>query len=284
MSSANFGTYKRAIVRQIPDSIRDHSEAHEDREFQGLPIYAPIDLEKARQEHEVYTQTLRDLGLEVTVVPADESTPDCPFVEDICIVVGNKALLTRPQGAARRKEVDTIEKVLTDLGLEVHRIRNKRATLEGGDVVFTGHEFFVGDSACSNPKGHKILAETFPEYPVLSIPLDPPKFHLKGVICMAAPGVLAVGESKWGVRAWKKIQKHAKFTYEPLWLPDKVFADHTCDVIFFNGNLVHCKSQEGAESVKRFADRFPDVNRVELTIGELEKVDAGLTCCSVLLP
>ncbi|CAH1270318.1 DDAH1 [Branchiostoma lanceolatum] len=283
MSSSNFGTYKRAIVRQIPDSIRDHSEALKDREEQGLPIHDPIDLEKARTEHALYTQTLRDLGLDVTVVPADEATPDCPFVEDTCIVVGNKALLTRPQGAVRRKEIDTMEKVLTDLGLDVHRIHDEEAQLEGGDVVFTGHEFFVGDSVCSNLEGHDILADTFPDYPVLSIPLDEPKFHLKGVVCMAAPGVLAIGESEWGDRAWKRIQKHGEATYEPLWLPDKVFEDHTCDVIYFNGNLVHCKKEEGAESVKRFADRFPDLNRVELTIGELMKVDAGLTCCSVLL-
>ncbi|KAI8491147.1 N(G),N(G)-dimethylarginine dimethylaminohydrolase 1 [Branchiostoma belcheri] len=287
MSAANFGTYTRAIVRQIPDSIRDSSEAFRDRDRKsvdyGLPMYEPIDLEKARREHEVYTQTLRDLGLEVTVVPPDESTPDCPFVEDTCIVVGNKALLTRPAGKTRRKEIDTIERVLTDLGLEVHRMRDEKAMLEGGDVVFTGQEFFVGNSVCSNRAGQAILAETFPEYPVHSIRLDYPKFHLKGVICMAAPGVIAVGESKWGKHAWKSVQNQAKFTYEPLWLPDKVFADHTCDVIHFNGNLVHCKKEEGAESVKRFAARFPDLNRVELTIGELEKVDAGLTCCSVLL-
>ncbi|XP_078608732.1 N(G),N(G)-dimethylarginine dimethylaminohydrolase 1-like [Branchiostoma floridae x Branchiostoma japonicum] len=282
MSSAIFGTYTRAIVRQIPDSIRDHSECFEGRELDGLPLPDKIDLEKARREHERYTQTLRDLGLDVTVVPADESTPDCPFVEDTCVVVGNKALLTRPAGKARQNEIDAIGKVLEDLGLEVHRIRDKDATLEGGDVIFTGHEFFVGKSVCSNLEGHEILADTFPEYPVHSIPLRPPKFHLKGVICMAAPGVMAVGESKWGKRAWKMVQKKTKFTYEPLWLPDKVFEDHTCDVIYFNGNLIHCSVEKGAESVKRFADKFPDVNRVEVKIEELEKVDAGLTCCSVL--
>ncbi|XP_078608735.1 N(G),N(G)-dimethylarginine dimethylaminohydrolase 1-like [Branchiostoma floridae x Branchiostoma japonicum] len=280
MSSAIFGTYTRAIVRQIPDSIRDHSEAFEGRHRHGLPEHEePIDLEKARQDHERYTQTLRDLGLDVTVVPADESTPDCTFVEDTCVVVGNKALLTRPALATRRNEVDTMEKVLEDLGLEVHRIRDKEAKLEGGDVIFTGHEFFVGKSVCSNLEGHEILADTFPEYPVYSVPLRPPKFHLKGVICMAAPGVMAVGESKWGQRAWKMVQKRAKFTYEPLWVPDK---DHTCGVIYFNGNLVHCTKEEGAESVKRFEDRFPDLNRVEVTVGQLEKVDAALTCCSVL--
>ncbi|XP_078608733.1 N(G),N(G)-dimethylarginine dimethylaminohydrolase 1-like [Branchiostoma floridae x Branchiostoma japonicum] len=279
---SNFGTYTRAIVREIPDSIRDHSEAFVDCEEEGLPMPEQINLARARREHERYTQTLRDLGLDVTVVPADESTPDCTFVEDTCIVVGNKALLTRPLREGRRNEIDSMESVLTELGLEVHRILDKKATLEGGDVVFTGYEFFVGDSKVSNTRGHEILAETFPEYPVHPVPLAPPEFHLKGVICMAAPGVMAVAESEWGTIAWKSVQEQGKAKYEPLWVPEDDIDFHTCDVIYFNGNLIHCTSEYGPKSVKRFKKRFPDLNRVEVSFDELEKVDAGLTCCSVL--
>nr|ABI17431.1 dimethylarginine dimethylaminohydrolase a [Branchiostoma belcheri] len=280
MSTAKF---TRAIVRQIPDSIRDHSEVHEYKEELGLPPNKPVDLEEARKAHAAYTQTLKDLGLEVTVLPADESLPDCPFVEDTCVIVGNRALLTRPESETRRGELDAVKKVLVDYGLEIHTVDDEEATLEGGDVFFTGHEIFVGESTCTNAKGIEFLRKTFPEYPVHSVPLAPPEFHLKGVACIAAPGVIALCESEFGITAWEAIQEKAKFRYEPLWTPDsKGIDDHTCDVIYFNGNLIHCTEKEGPESVKIFAEKFPHLNRVEATVGQLENVDAGLTCCSLI--
>ncbi|XP_078615714.1 N(G),N(G)-dimethylarginine dimethylaminohydrolase 1-like [Branchiostoma floridae x Branchiostoma japonicum] len=267
--------YSRAIVREIPDSIRDHSEAFKWKKRREKDM---IDLGKAREDHARYTQTLRDLGLDVTVLPADESTPDCPFVEDTCVVVGNRALVTRPVDKTRRKEVDCVEKLLKDSGLEVHRIRDKGATLEGGDVIFTGKEFFVGDSTQSNKAGRKILAETFPDYPVTSIPVEPPEFHLKGVVCCAGPGVIAVGNHKSGRKAWEIIRKSSSCTYEALWVPD--YLGLNC--IHVNGTVIHCRAEDWPNSCKAFADKLPEHKRIELTVGELTKVDAGLSCCSVL--
>ncbi|KAI8506465.1 N(G),N(G)-dimethylarginine dimethylaminohydrolase 1 [Branchiostoma belcheri] len=281
MSTAIF---TRAIVRQIPDSIMDHSEAHVYNEEEGLSPGEPIDLELAREEHAVYTQTLRDLGLDVTVLPADESLPDCPFVEDICVIAGNRALLTRPFSETRRGEAAAVKKVLIDLGLEVHQVDDEEAILEGGNIVFTGHEFFVGDFPYFdiNP-GIEFMRKTFPEYPVHGIRLAEPEYHLKGVICMAAPGVMTVWENDWGFTAWKAIQEKSMFTYEPIWTPDsRIVDDHTCNVIYFNGNLIHCTEEEGPESVKIFAEKLPHLNRVEATVGELANVDSGLTCCSII--
>ncbi|XP_035696629.1 N(G),N(G)-dimethylarginine dimethylaminohydrolase 1-like [Branchiostoma floridae] len=274
-----FPTYTRAIVRQIPSSIRHRSEAIQQYEVDccswflgGEEFYYsdhdredPINLRRARRQHARYVRTLRDLGLDVTVLPADESTPDCPFVEDTCVVVGNRALVTRPEGMARRKEafdscyflydgycaftfltitcfqLNSIETCLRSLGLEVHRIRNMGATLEGGDVVFTGTEFFVGDSTQSNWLGHRILAATFPEYPVHAIPLYPPEFHLKGVACCAAPGVIALAQNSAGRLAWDVIRRKGVSSYQPLWLPDC----HAVDCIYVNGTLLHCAQTEG---------------------------------------
>ncbi|XP_019642946.1 PREDICTED: N(G),N(G)-dimethylarginine dimethylaminohydrolase 1-like [Branchiostoma belcheri] len=267
--------YSRAIVRQIPDSIRDHSEAFKWKQRRTKDI---IDLSKAREEHGRYTQTLRDLGLEVTVLPADESTPDCPFVEDTCVVVGNRALVTRPADKTRRKEVDCVGKLLTDLGLEINRIQDKGATLEGGDVIFTGKEFFVGASTQSNKAGRKILAETFPEYPVISIPVEPPEFHLKGVVCCAGPGVIAIGDHKEGRKAWEIIRKTSKYTYEPVWIPD--YLGLNC--IHVNGTVLHCREDEWPNSSKVFAEKLARFRRIELSVGELKKVDAAMSCCSLL--
>jgi dimethylargininase len=41
--------------------------------------------------------------------------------------------------------------------------------LEGGDVLFTGKEFFVGISEFTNEAGARAVAAAFPEFPVCPI-------------------------------------------------------------------------------------------------------------------
>lgn len=47
----------------------------------------------------------REIGLKVYHIEADESLPDCVFVEDIAVVVGSKALITTSGYQCRRQEV-----------------------------------------------------------------------------------------------------------------------------------------------------------------------------------
>lgn len=60
---------------------------------------------KARKQHETYVAALREIGLDVIELPADENHPDCVFVEDVAVVCNGIALLTRPGHPARKNEV-----------------------------------------------------------------------------------------------------------------------------------------------------------------------------------
>lgn len=94
---AGFGNFTHAVVRAIPSSL-----AKEALRTNNLDV----DVAKAQQEHEVYVSVLKQkLGLEVIELPADESLPDCVFVEDAAVVCGDTALITRPGAESRRKEV-----------------------------------------------------------------------------------------------------------------------------------------------------------------------------------
>lgn len=43
------------------------------------------------------------------------------------------------------------------------------ARMDGGDVLFTGREFFVGLSSRTNKEGIEFLAKTFSKYPVTPV-------------------------------------------------------------------------------------------------------------------
>lgn len=96
---AGFGHYTHAVVRGIPASLTKEALRSSQSD---------VDLAKAQREHEAYVEVLGTrLGLEVVELPADESLPDCVFVEDAAVVCGDTALITRPGAESRRREVGT---------------------------------------------------------------------------------------------------------------------------------------------------------------------------------
>lgn len=56
-----------------------------------------------------------------------------------------------------------------ELDLALVEIADPKAKLEGGDVLFTGKEFFVGISEFTNEAGARAVANAFPEFPCVPI-------------------------------------------------------------------------------------------------------------------
>lgn len=95
---AAFGRATHAVVRALPESLSQHAL----RRAKG----AEVDFARAERQHQLYVGVLGSkLGLQVVMLPADESLPDCVFVEDVAVVCEETALITRPGAPSRRKEV-----------------------------------------------------------------------------------------------------------------------------------------------------------------------------------
>lgn len=99
---AAFGRATHAVVRSPPESLCRHAL----RSTQG----SEVDFARVERQHQLYVGVLGSkLGLQVMELPADESLPDCAFVEDVAVVCEETALLTRPGAPSRRKEVTVAE-------------------------------------------------------------------------------------------------------------------------------------------------------------------------------
>jgi dimethylargininase len=62
-------------------------------------------------------------------------------------------------------QVENVRAILKkELDLALVEIADPKAKLEGGDVLFTGREFFVGISEFTNEGGAIAVAKAFPEY------------------------------------------------------------------------------------------------------------------------
>jgi dimethylargininase len=112
----------------------------------------PIDPGLAAEQHRGYVALLERLGLDVVALPPLDDHPDGVFVEDVVVVVGDLAIITRPGAATRRGEVAGLEAVLAARGLRTAAIEAP-GTLDGGDVLQVGDSVFVGQSTRTNVAG-----------------------------------------------------------------------------------------------------------------------------------
>lgn len=108
-------------------------------------------------QHDHYVRTLEDCGLAVTVLPADPQFPDSVFVEDTALCFQGFAVLLRPGAPTRAGEVTAIAPALSQWYDDVETL--DRGHVDGGDVLWTGREVIVGQSARTNHEGATALVE-----------------------------------------------------------------------------------------------------------------------------
>jgi len=254
--------YTHAIVSRIPLSLRSRG----------------IEIDVAKKEHEAFVQLLRELELDVIEMPSDEELPESVFVEDTAVVCNNIALITKPGNPTRLKEVENTRAILKkELDLALVEIADPKAKLEGGDVLFTGKEFFVGISDFTNEAGARAVANAFPEFPCVPIRVTE-KRHLKYYVSMAGPDLLCVSNSPHSQGILKRIEREATFSYQTLTLSE----EDASNVLFINGFLVHRSIEEIPISFQVLSEKI-DIPRKVLSIAELGKYSSGLTSCCVLV-
>ena len=166
-------TFTHALVRPPSPSLVDAL---------GQVPGITIDYALALQQHALYVEALRWLGLEVVPLAPLDVHPDACFVEDTAVVFGDSALSTRPGAPTRRDETPTVASALSDLGLSLTRMEAP-TTLDGGDVLRVGNTFFVGRSDRTNQAGIDALLafaiSVDPMARVIPVDMPPGLLHLK---------------------------------------------------------------------------------------------------------
>jgi len=139
--------FTHAIVREpgrsVVQGLRENREA------------APS-FEKISEEHGAYVAALRAAGLDVDVLPALEAFPDSVFVEDPALVLPEGAILLHPGAPSRLGER---EEMRCALKRHFHRVLELQdgEDVDGGDVLVTPETIFIGLSKRTNRAGAEAL-------------------------------------------------------------------------------------------------------------------------------
>jgi dimethylargininase len=232
----------------------------------------------AQAQHETYVLALRSLVPRVIELPADEAHPDSCFIEDTAVIVGKKAAISFLGAPERRGEEDAVREVLAACNIETADVQYP-ATIDGGDVLYTGRHLIIGISRRTSESGARRLAEIFgPEVPVLTVPVEG-ALHLKSVITALDAETLLIGDCDPGRKISEALETRYGLhkDYSRAWIPDPVAAN----VIPLGSRILMQDGFPRSEAVIREA-AGKGKELVKLRMSELIKADGALTCCSLL--
>lgn len=253
--------FKNVIVKRPSRSLANG--------ITSAPELGKPDYELALKQHDNYIAALRDCGVEVTVLEADERYPDSCFVEDVAVLTKTCAIITNPGAETRKGEEKEMIETLKEFypGDKIEYI-NSPGTIEGGDVMMVGDHFYVGLSARTNEEGAKQFIKALEKYGYTGsvVPLEE-VLHLKtGLAYLENNNLLVSGEFVYR-EVFDKFNKiiideSESYSANCIWVNDKVIVPEG-----------YAKTQKAIE------DAGYEVILVDTS--EYRKLDGGLSCLSL---
>lgn len=227
----------------------------------------PIDLRRAAAEHELYERWLEAHGCAIAHVEPGPEFPDGVFVEDLAVVLDEIALLMRPGAPSRRPERETAARALQRYR-PLARIEAP-ACIEGGDVLRIGRTLYVGRSQRTDEAGiEQLQALVGPfGYSVVKVPVEK-CLHLKSAVTEVAEGILLLNP-EW-IHPFSDLETISVDASEP----------HAANALTIGKTILMSASHPRTR--RALERRGLHVETIDLD--ELEKAEAGVTCCSVIIP
>ena len=250
--------FTRAIVRTPGKSMQQGLTSAN----LGLPHY-----EKALVQHAEYVKALKQCGVNVLVLVADEQYPDAAFIEDVALLMQECAIITNPGAQSRQGEITGIKHVLSDNYANIEEVHSP-GTVEAGDIMMVGSHFYIGLSERTNPNGAQQIIAILEKYGLSgSVIRLEHVLHLKtGVAYLEHNNLVACGEfvSKSEFQKFNILEIDADESYAAncIWVNDRVLIPKG-----------YPKARKTIESA--------GYEIIELDVSEFRKLDGGLSCLSL---
>ena len=231
--------------------------------LEGRPNY-----EKAIVHHEQNVAALAKAGMDVTILPACEDFPSSIFIEDNALLTDNVAILSSPGAPTRRGEINIPDLVPTLKKFYDHIERITEGTVEPGDIMMVGNDYYIGVSHRTSRAGAEQMASILKKYghnPHLVEVKD--TLHLKtGVNYLENNNLLISGEF---------IDNPIFKDFNKIPIPEDEMYAANC--VWVNDYVL---VPEGYPKVKKIVE---DLGYTPLVVGcsELRKTNGGLSCISL---
>ena len=225
------------------------------------------DYQKAIEQHTAYINALKNCGLEVRELPADENYPDSTFVEDVALLTPRCAVITNPGAPSRKGEIISIKEVIREYYKEVEEIHSP-GTIEAGDIMMVGSHFYIGLSNRTNANGAEQMISILNKYDMSGSAVKLEKvLHLKtGLAYLENNNLVACGE-------FLSSPEFKKFNI--LKIPQE--ESYAANCVWINNNVLIPEGYPVAKGKITAAG----YNVIEVDVSEFRKLDGGLSCLSL---
>ncbi len=228
----------------------------------GQPDYS-----KALIQHKDYINALKECGLKVTVLEADEDFPDSTFVEDVALCTPHCAIITNPGAETRKKEIHAMIPTIEQHYKQIEYIQAP-GTIEAGDIMMVGNHYYIGLSKRTNQQGANQMIAYLNKYGMQGSMVTMKEFlHLKtGVNYLENNNLLACGE-------FFDKPDFAQYNISEI-AGDEAYATNS---VWINGTIL---TPKGFPKTKLIIENLGYKIR-EVDVSEFEKLDGGLSCLSL---
>lgn len=231
------------------------------------PARNAIDVVLAKEQHRAYISILKESGIKIFTLPPLESHPDSVFMQDPAILGVERSIIGRFHEPSRRGEEEAFRRDLQEHKQRVGQLNTVTppGTLEGGDILVTPNELFVGESQRTNPNGNAQLAAFLPATKVTTVKTS--LFHLLCGVTYLSNGSMIISpqlieESQFPEFRFIEIQKEDAYS---------------CDALYLGGRRVLVPSGFPNTVAKL---KKAGYSPVEVDVSEFYKGDGGVTCLS----
>jgi dimethylargininase len=219
-------------------------------------------------EHRAYVSALRAAGVQVTALPALEAFPDSVFVEDPALVFTDAAILLNPGAASRQGEARELVPTLERNFPRVLRLDSGHA--DGGDILVTPRCVLIGLSARTDATGAAALGKLLASIGLASHVVRVPH----GTLHLKTDCSLLDAETMLATRPL--ADSGLLDGFRTLVVPDEerhaTNAIRVNDVVLLRAGCPCTQEMLAAHGL--------DV--VTLPTNEIAKIDAGLSCMSII--
>jgi len=185
-------------------------------------MLAPLDVGRARQQHDALAQAYRDAGIAVYYVePAETPPPNLMFVADLMLMTPEGAILGRPASTVRAGEERFVARRLAELGIPIlHSVRG-RGTFEGADAAWIDPQtVLLATGLRTNTEGAAQVTSLLQEMGVEVVPVGLPYgvMHLMGQLRFADRNLAIAWPGRVPYAAVEALRARG---YTVLFLPDE---------------------------------------------------------------
>ena len=226
-----------------------------------------VDLEKLYYQHQQYCLILEKLGLIVIKLPVNNKFPDGCFVEDPCVIYGNTVVKTILGVDSRKGEGDAICDVLKYFK-NVKQMK-KPGAVDGGDVIITENNIFIGNSARTNLEGIKQFKQLLKNEKLPTVIVIPVTqcLHLKSAATYIGKNIVLLSNM---------VEDHYFEDYKKICVPEE--ENYAADCLNINNHVLIPKKHPYTKK----AIEKKGFKTIELEMSEFKKADGSITCLSLL--